>query len=95
MTTHDHPRTGNAEGWDWCAILRLMGLLRPKPERKKAYPATVVMCPYNGHQVGWCRGLCTPVAGVGYCGRPAPHAIMSRTQLAIAAHRAVRAAKSA
>jgi hypothetical protein len=46
---------------------------------------TVVMCPYNGHQVGWCKGMCTPVAGVGHCGRPAPHALVGRTQLAIAA----------
>jgi hypothetical protein len=29
-----------------------------------------------------------PVGGVGYCGRPAPHAMMGRTQLAIAAQMA-------
>jgi hypothetical protein len=50
--------------------------------------ATVVTCPFNGHQVGWCRGLCKPMAGVGYCGRPAAHAMMGRTQLAIAAQMA-------
>jgi hypothetical protein len=66
-----------------------VGLLRPKDERRPvrqgARTATVVTCPYNGHQVGWCRGLCTPVAGVGACGRPAAHALMGRTQRAIAA----------
>jgi hypothetical protein len=54
--------------------------------------ATVVTCPYNGHQVGWCKGLCTPTAGVGYCGRPAPHALIGRTQLAIAAQMALQLA---
>jgi hypothetical protein len=62
-----------------------VGLLRPQPERKAVQPVTVVTCPYNGHQVGWCRELCTPVAGVGFCGRPAPHAMMGRIQLGIAA----------
>ncbi len=66
-----------------------MGLLRPRQERNAGWLdariATVVTCPYNGHQVGWCRGLCVPMAGVGYCGRPAAHAMMGRTQLAIAA----------
>jgi hypothetical protein len=36
--------------------------------------------------------MCTPVAGVGYCGRPAPHALVSRTQLAIAAQMALQLA---
>lgn len=73
-----------------------MGLLRPRHERKAARlgmrTATVVRCPYNGHQVGWCRGLCTPVAGVGHCGRPAAHAMMGRTQRAIAAQQALQLA---
>lgn len=66
-----------------------MGLLRPKHERNAVRHQTriftVVTCPYNGHQVGWCLGLCAPVAGIGHCGRPAAHAMMGRTQLAIAA----------
>ena len=45
------------------------------------------MCPYNGHQVGWCKGLCTPIAGIGHCGRVAGHALVGRTQRAIAAQR--------
>jgi hypothetical protein len=69
-----------------------MALLRPRPERKVVHTATVVTCPFNGHQVGWCRALCTPLAGVGTCGRPAPHAIMGRTQLAIAAQIALQVA---
>jgi hypothetical protein len=37
----------------------------------------------NGHQVSWCRGLCTPTDGHGMCGRLAPHAMVGRTQAAI------------
>jgi len=66
-----------------------VGRLGGEPRRLLA---TVVTCPYNGHQVGWCKGMCTPVAGVGYCGRPAPHALVSRTQLAIAAQMAFQLA---
>ena len=77
--------------------MRDMGLLRPRHEgntvRLGPRTGTVVTCPYNGHQVGWCRGLCTPVEGVGHCGRPAAHAMMGRTQLAIAAQMASLAAK--
>ena len=51
---------------------------------------TVVRCPMNGQQVGWCRGLCEPVEGRGLCGRVAPHGLQGRTQLAIAAQRARR-----
>ena len=53
----------------------------------------MVMCPYNGHQVGWCKGLCTPIAGIGHCGRPAGHALVGRTQLAIAAYLGVTIAR--
>jgi hypothetical protein len=74
-----------------------MGLLRPKSERAttpfRSSIGTVVMCPYNGHQVGWCKGLCTPIAGTGHCGRPAAHALVGRTQLAIAAHLGVTLAR--
>jgi hypothetical protein len=48
---------------------------------------TVLRCPLNGHQVGACRGLCTPSPdGVGLCSRLAPHALVGRTQAAIARH---------
>jgi hypothetical protein len=73
-----------------------MGLLRPRHERKAPHldrlTATVITCPYNGHQVGWCKGLCAPIAGVGFCGRPAAHALLGRTQLAIAAQMALQLA---
>ena len=45
-------------------------------------------CPYNGRQVSFCRGLCAPADGLGACGRLAPHALLGRTQLAIARHEA-------
>lgn len=44
---------------------------------------TTVRCPLAGHQVGWCRGLCTPVGTQGLCGRVAPHSLQGRTQRAI------------
>jgi hypothetical protein len=69
-----------------------MPLLRPKaqrtPRRLPMHAQTVVRCPKNGHQVSWCRGLCEPVEGRGLCGRDAPHAMVGRTQLAIAAYNA-------
>ncbi|MGE5235643.1 MAG: hypothetical protein ACM3O7_04760 [Acidobacteriota bacterium] len=65
-----------------------MSLLRrrAKPSRASLVRAQVtISCPYNGHQVGWCRGLCVPIGGVGTCGRVAAHALTGRTQAAIAA----------
>ena len=51
-------------------------------------PFTVLRCPLEGHQVSWCRCLCRPQNGHGFCGRLAPHALgMDRTQLAIARYR--------
>jgi len=63
-----------------------MSLLRP-PEKRPRRPLreyTTLPCPYNGFQVSFCRGLCIPLAGVGACGRLAPHAMVGRTQRAIA-----------
>lgn len=64
-----------------------MGLLKPKKRRKLLRHYTTRRCVVAGHQVTWCRGLCTPVDGQGPCGRPAPHALRGRTQLAIAGHK--------
>jgi hypothetical protein len=67
-----------------------MALLRPLVERRRGRlpEYRTLSCPFNGHQVGWCRGLCLPIHGRGTCGRPAPHAMVGRTQAAIAASRA-------
>jgi len=67
-----------------------MPLLKPRSEpRRTAFRTyTVIMCPYNGHQVSFCRGLCTPYEGYGHCGRLAPHAMIGRTQAAIASYKA-------
>ena len=69
-----------------------MPLLRPKAERNpKSRPLrtyTVLRCPKNGNQASWCRGLCEPIEGRGLCGRDAPHVLIGRTQLAIAAYNA-------
>ena len=59
---------------------------RPDRARFKLREQTVLRCPFNGHQVSWCRGLCEPIAGRGHCGREAPHAMVGRTQAAIASY---------
>jgi hypothetical protein len=74
-----------------------MALLRPREERPDFSASgrchTVVRCPLNGHQVGACRGLCEPSPeGDGLCGRLAPHALIGRTQAAIARHAEEKAA---
>lgn len=63
-----------------------MALLKPRRRSRPLPQYRTLSCPVNGHQVSWCRQLCTPVAGVGLCGRPAPHGLLGRTQLAIAAY---------
>jgi hypothetical protein len=72
-----------------------MALIHPPAKPSRAFllrTQTTISCPFNGHQVGWCRGLCVPVAGMGACGRIAPHALVGRTQAAIAACLAAREA---
>jgi len=56
-----------------------MSLLRPKHAHKRtAFRSyTIIECPYNGHQVSFCRGLCEPIEGHGHCGRLAPHAMIA------------------
>jgi len=67
-----------------------MALLRPRSERKnttfRSY--TTIQCPYNGHQVSFCRGLCEPIDGHGHCGRLAAHAMIGRHQAAIISYKA-------
>ena len=65
-----------------------MSLLRPREQRRRSRirSRTVVTCPLNGHQAGWCRQLCEPQDGLGTCGRTAPHGLVGRTQAAIAAY---------
>jgi hypothetical protein len=63
-------------------------LLHKVGRRRKVPPFRTLPCPMVGHQASWCRGLCRPVQGHGVCGRPAPHAMIGRTQLAIARYQA-------
>ena len=67
-----------------------MGLLRSPEERKRTTfrSYTTIQCPYNGHQVSFCRGLCEPVGDKGHCGRLAPHAMIGRHQAAIISYKA-------
>ena len=63
--------------------------------RNRLRQSTVLRCPFNGHQVSWCRHLCEPVGGVGACGRPATHGMKGKTQIAIARYKAREAAAEA
>ncbi len=65
----------------------LLKNLTKSPGSLPAYRS--LACPYNGRQVSFCRGLCAPIAGRGTCGRLAPHAMLGRTQLAIARYNAL------
>jgi len=69
-----------------------MALLRPKHERNprgRTLPEYVtIQCAAfgRGHRVSWCRLMCEPIGNKGACGRLAPHAMVSKTQVAIAAY---------
>ena len=67
---------------------------RKKRAARPPRPYTTLRCLAAGHQVTWCRGLCRPIDGHGLCGRPAPHALKGRTQLAIAGYNARQAHES-
>ena len=53
---------------------------------------TVLGCPLTKSRTAWCHRVCTPVDGIGACGRVAPHSLMGRTQQAILRHRLAGAA---
>ncbi|MBI4878553.1 MAG: hypothetical protein HY812_02695 [Planctomycetes bacterium] len=57
--------------------------LRRRRASRRLPPYRTLRCRMVGHQVTWCRRLCTPVAGRGICGRPALHGLLGKTQLAI------------
>ena len=62
---------------------------RRRRKRRGRIPShTTIRCPMNGFQVSWCRMLCEPIGELGLCGRPAPHRLKGRTQLAIAGYNA-------
>jgi hypothetical protein len=63
-----------------------MPLLRPRSQRRRGRlrEFTTRSCPFNGHQVSGCLRLCQPIGDSGVCGRVAPHAMIGRTQAAIA-----------
>jgi len=58
--------------------------------KTKSPPYRTVRCRATKGLTKWCYGLCKPVDGWGFCGRPAPHAQKGRTQKAIAKHLAAK-----
>jgi hypothetical protein len=67
-----------------------MPLLRPEGHRNRSdrpLPEFLtITCPKYGHRITWCRQICTPIGNKGDCGRLAPHAMVGKTQAAIAAY---------
>jgi hypothetical protein len=68
-----------------------MSLLRSKHERRRSgrriREYITLPCPRYGHRITWCRQMCTPTGNLGDCGRLAPHAMVGKTQAAIAAYK--------
>jgi len=60
---------------------------RPLPEYR------TLGCPAYGYRNTWCRQMCEPIANKGACGRLAPHAMVGKTQAAIAAFNEARASE--
>jgi len=52
---------------------------------------TFLGCSLTKSRTAWCHRVCTPVQGIGACGRVAPHALLGRTQEAILRQRTLRA----
>jgi hypothetical protein len=66
-----------------------MAFRRPNRRRRKATSPRLARyaqrgCPWVRNRATWCMGLCTPLDGLGTCGRIAPHGLRGRTQTAIA-----------
>ena len=51
---------------------------------------TCLGCPLTKSHSLWCHRLCVPKDGIGFCGRVAPHGVVSRTQIAILKHKVKR-----
>ena len=71
-----------------------MSMLRSKNNRSRSdrrLPEYLTLaCPRYGHRITWCRQICTPIGDKGDCGRLAPHAMIGKTQAAIAAFKEAR-----
>ena len=58
-----------------------------KVGKKKRTIRTLWGCPLTKNRTNWCYAMCVPEKGIGICGRPAGHAELSKTQIAILEHR--------
>ena len=54
---------------------------------KKSFSRKEWGCPRTKNRSNWCHAWCMPKAGIGDCGRVAPHALLGRTQQAILSHK--------
>ena len=48
-------------------------------------------CPMTKNRTPWCFAFCTPIDGLGECGRLAPHGLVGRTDGAIMRYKARQA----
>ena len=60
-----------------------MPILRKKPNPNATLFPRAFGCPETRNRSGWCFDICTPVDGMGPCGRPAPALLDGRTRSAI------------
>jgi len=95
ITQHNTPRNGGIDSFRETYMAgRLLKPRSNKPVRTVGtYPRDA--CPLLRYRNCWCRGLCAPREGIGECGRPAPHAMMGRTQKAIAQRLAMKQDRAA
>jgi hypothetical protein len=64
----------------------LLTRLNRRPPREPRRPLRDLNpgCPILRYRASWCMRLCTPAGALGLCGRLAPHAMLDKTQRAIA-----------
>jgi hypothetical protein len=60
-----------------------MPIRRGKKVRGPSAAPNYTWCTRSTNRTSLCFRLCRPIAGLGECGRPAGHAYLGRTQLAI------------
>lgn len=64
-----------------------MGLLKAAKRLRPARLRQHLGCTVLRGRITSCTMLCTPIDGIGLCGRDAPHGLKGRTQKAIANYR--------
>jgi len=69
-------------------MIKSKHIRRFRGRKPRLQPYSYLGCPETVSRVPWCYRICTPINGKGTCGRPAPHCLQGRVQLAIARYKA-------